>query len=223
MRMSSLRLAILGDGKVGKSAVTVRFLTKRFIGEYCSSIDLLYRSTIRQDDTITDVEVLDTCTKNSNGSLDESRISWADAFVIVYSICNRRSFYTARALIDSINKSRASAYVPVLLLGNMTDLEHRREVGVEEGHEVALEYGCQYYEVSAAESALSVSIAFQAFLREARIVQQQRTTLFKRRRSSLGSVSKKLGAMFGKSSSSKDSSGDADKKKQTTDSAEKKS
>lgn len=223
MRMSSLRVVILGDGKVGKSAVTVRFLTKRFIGEYYSNIDLLYRSSVRQDDSMTDVEVLDTCTKTSNGELEESRVSWADAFVIVYSICNRRSFHSARGLIETINRMRASGYVPVLLLGNMSDLEHRRVVGVEEGHEVALEYGCQYYEVSAADGALSVSIAFQAFLREAKIVQQQRNAMLKRRRSSLGSVSKKLGAMFGKNNNNKDSNGDSDKRRMSIDTVDKKS
>ncbi|XP_076444837.1 ras-related and estrogen-regulated growth inhibitor-like protein isoform X2 [Babylonia areolata] len=220
MRMTTLRVLILGDNKVGKSAVTVRFLTKRFIGEYSSSIDHVYRSTIRQEDTMTDVEVLDTCSKTSPGIVEESRVSWADAFVVVYSICSRPSFRTARDLVHVLSKAPRAAHPspssptssssspPLLLLANMRDLEHRREVGVEEGHELALEYGCQYYEVSAADSALSVSIAFQAFLREARSVLQQRAASLKRRRSSLGSVSKKLGAMFGKnsgSSSAKDS------------------
>ena len=152
--------------------------------------------------------------QNHPGSVEETRVSWADAFVVVYSICSRRSFTTARELILKLAKLRGATFPPVLLLGNMSDLEHRREVGVEEGHEVALEHGCQYYEVSAADSALSVSIAFHAFLREARIAQQQRAALLKRRRSSLGSVSKKLGAMFGKNSSSnKDSNGDSDKRR----------
>ena len=146
--------------------------------------------------------------------MEESRVNWADAFVVVYSICSRRSFATARQLMLTLAKLRGAASPPLLLLGNMRDLEHRREVGVEEGHEAALEHGCLYYEVSAADSALSVSVAFHAFLREARIAQQQRAALLKRRRSSLGSVSKKLGAMFGKNSgSSKDSNGDSDKRK----------
>ncbi|KAK7108728.1 ras-related and estrogen-regulated growth inhibitor-like protein [Littorina saxatilis] len=213
MRMTTLRVLILGDHKVGKSAVTVRFLTKRFIGEYYSSIDHVYRSSIRQEDSMTDVEVLDTCSKTSPGKVEENRVTWADAFVIIYSICSRSSFSIARELILALSKARTSTYLPVLLLGNMRDLEHRREVGVEEGHELALEHGCQYYEVSAADSALSVSVAFQAFLREARIVQQQRAAL-KRRRSSLGSVSKKLGAMFGKNSSSnKDPGLDAERRR----------
>ena len=32
----ALRIAVLGDAQVGKSALAVRYLTKRFIGEYRS-------------------------------------------------------------------------------------------------------------------------------------------------------------------------------------------
>lgn len=194
---SSLRVVVLGAEKTGKSAVTVRFLTKRFIGEYNSNIDLLYKSCIKQEDYLTDIEILDTCSKKSNGTSPsaETQMNWADAFVIVYSICDTCSFERAKSLLDTIGKVRSNSYIPVLLLGNKTDLEHRRTVGVEEGHQVALEYNCQYYEVSAAENYATINIAFQALLRDAKMNQQQKSML-KRRRTSLVNVSKKLGAMF---------------------------
>lgn len=88
--------------------------------------------------------------------------------------------------------------VPVLLLANKKDLEHRRQVGVDEGHEVALEFGCQFYEVSAADHFMHINIAYQAMLRDVKITQQQRSTILRRRRSSLMTVSKKLGSIFGK-------------------------
>lgn len=68
--------------------------------------------------------------------LDEARISWGEAFVVVYSILSRSSFHAARTLIESLSKARASAYIPMMLLGNMTDLDDRRQVAVEEGHQV---------------------------------------------------------------------------------------
>lgn len=34
--MCPIRIAVLGTSQVGKSALTVRYLTKRFIGEYRS-------------------------------------------------------------------------------------------------------------------------------------------------------------------------------------------
>ncbi|XP_072046307.1 uncharacterized protein [Amphiura filiformis] len=58
--MADARIVILGAQKVGKSAVTVRFLTKRYIGEYESNIDLLYRQTVVQNDVPIYMEVLDS-------------------------------------------------------------------------------------------------------------------------------------------------------------------
>ncbi|GFN90092.1 ras-related and estrogen-regulated growth inhibitor-like protein [Plakobranchus ocellatus] len=200
--MSAIRIVVLGDHRVGKSAVTVRFLTRRFIGEYSSDIDLLYRSSIKQEDQLVDVEVLDSCTRTGHDvCVDESRVGWADAFVVVYSILSRSSFSAAKSLIQAVNRLRPSAYVPIMLLANMTDLDHRREVMAAEGHQLAVEMGCQYFEVSAAEDVIGVTLAFRAFLREARLVQQQKSALLKRRRSSLATVSRRLGAMFGKKDS----------------------
>lgn len=199
--MTSLRVVVLGASNVGKSAVTVRFLTRRFIGEYNSNIDLLYKSSIKQEDYVTDIAILDTCTKKQNVTKPaENQLSWADAFVIVYSMTDQSSFECAKCLLEKVNKVRSSNYIPTLLLGNKKDLEHRRVIGVDEGHQVALEYNCQYYEVSAADNYMTINIAFQALLRETKIVQQQKS-LFKRRRSSLVTVSRKLGAMFGKKES----------------------
>ncbi|XP_076079532.1 ras-related and estrogen-regulated growth inhibitor-like protein [Mytilus galloprovincialis] len=200
----SLRVVVLGAENVGKSAVTVRFLTRRFIGEYNSNMDLIYKSSIKQEDYVTDIEILDSCAKkNTSIAPGDNVITWTDAFIVVYDICVHSSFEQAIKILDIINKARASVYCPALLLGNKTDLEHRRTVGVEEGHQAALEYNCQYYEVSAADDFVTISIAFQALLRETKIIQQNKP-LLKRRKSSLVNVSKKLGAMFGKKDSEMD-------------------
>ncbi|CAL1528942.1 unnamed protein product, partial [Lymnaea stagnalis] len=197
--MSAIRIVILGDAKVGKTAVTVRFLTRRFIGEYSSDIDLLYRSTIRQEDVSIELEILDTCCKQSQTpDVEETTSSWADAFVVVYSVLSRSSFLTAKSLLETISRVKMSACVPTLLLGNKTDLEHVREVGADEGHKAAIEHGCMHFEVSAAENPVGISLAFQSLLREARIAHHQRNGALKRRKSSLVNMSKRLGAMFGK-------------------------
>lgn len=43
-----------------------------------------------------------------------------------------------------------------------------RVVKAEEGQELSLRFGCQFYEVSAAESCAGAALAFHALLREAR-------------------------------------------------------
>ena len=125
-------------------------------------------------------------------------IEWGDAFIVVYSICDRKSFNTAKHLMETIRASRAPSYVPILLLGNKSDLDHGREVEVQEGHEISLENGCQFYEVSAAESYLPISIAYHSVLREVRsLLTQKCNSLKRRRRNSLRSMSKAIASMFG--------------------------
>ena len=65
----------------------------------------------------------------------------------------------------------------------------RRQIAVDAGHELSLQYGCQFYEVSAAESGAGVALAFQSLLREARSVQLLRALPI-RRKLGVNSVSK---------------------------------
>ncbi|RZF43176.1 hypothetical protein LSTR_LSTR013341 [Laodelphax striatellus] len=74
------------------------------------------------------------------------------------------------------------------------------KVCVDAGQELSLRYGCQFYEVSAAESYAGVSLAFQSLLREARSVQLLRAMPI-RRKLGVNSVSKVLGTIFGQNKS----------------------
>lgn len=71
------------------------------------------------------------------------------------------------------------------------------EVCVDEGQQLSLTHGCQFYEVSAAESAAGAALAFQGLLREARSVQLLRALPI-RRKLGVHSVSRVLGTIFGK-------------------------
>ncbi|KAK3593219.1 hypothetical protein CHS0354_002752 [Potamilus streckersoni] len=210
--MTTLRLVVLGAESVGKSAVTVRFLTRRFIGEYNSDKDLLYRSTIKQEDSFIELEILDTCSQKRNSEVPrESHVQWADCFVLVYSICDVKSFEKCKYILKSLQKMKSPFIVPILLLGNKKDLDHRRQVGLDEGHEMAQENSCQFYEVSAAETFMPINIAFQALLKDAKVIQLQKSNILRRRRSSLLNVSRKISAIFGR----KDN--DVDKKRPSCD------
>lgn len=61
-----VRIVVLGNVNVGKSALTVRYLTKRFIGEYRSNTNLLYSQTITHENRLLDVEIIDISTEQEN-------------------------------------------------------------------------------------------------------------------------------------------------------------
>ncbi|CAG7833980.1 unnamed protein product [Allacma fusca] len=104
-----IRIAVIGQHDVGKSALTVRYLTRRYIGEYKSNADLLYRQTL----TVThgsslDIEIVDISTKEINGfsknepTFPMEEMQRADAFIVVYSITDRNSFTFAIQTLSSI-------------------------------------------------------------------------------------------------------------------------
>jgi Ras-related and estrogen-regulated growth inhibitor-like protein len=53
-------------------------------------------------------------------------IRWGEAFVIVYSVCDRNSFNDAHELLDKLGKLKLPSYFTTLLLGNKRDLDHSR-------------------------------------------------------------------------------------------------
>lgn len=198
-RSSRLRIVVLGGTATGKSALTVRYLTRRYISEYSSNIDLLYRHTISLDEVMSDVEILDvSCRENLEG-ISAAQARWGEGFVVVYSVEDAASFHDAQVILDALQRYRAPHYVPLILLANKRDLEHTRKITVEEGQALSLQHGCQFYEVSAAESYIGVTLAFQSLLRETRSLTNARSLPRQRRLSIIG-VSKIIGSLIGRGS-----------------------
>lgn len=199
MTVNRIRVVVLGSARSGKSAVVVRYLTKRYIGEYSSTGDFLYQHRVSFDGVTSEVEVLDTCGCAKRGCLAE-HLRWGDAFAVVYSVCDRRSFLAAAELLALLERTRLPGCAAVTLLGNKRDLEHARVVKTEEGQEMSLRFGCQFYEVSAAESSAGAALAFHALLREARALAMLLPT--PRRKLAAYSVSKVIGTILGLSNKS---------------------
>lgn len=53
-------------------------------------------------------------------------LRWGDAFVVVYSICDRNSFADASEYLLQLSKLKLPSYYTTLLLGNKRDLDHSR-------------------------------------------------------------------------------------------------
>ncbi|XP_036417605.1 ras-related and estrogen-regulated growth inhibitor-like protein isoform X2 [Colossoma macropomum] len=166
-------IVVLGTDNVGKSALTVRFLTRRFIGEY-GDIESIYSHNIIVDGREQTLNIWDSPYSqdlSSESITFEKRVQWADGFVLVYSICDRASFNNVSKLLQSIKATKDYAgleKVPVVIVGNKRDLHHRRTVLSEEGRMLALSADCQFYEVSAAENYHSVLMVFHGLVNRIR-------------------------------------------------------
>lgn len=94
--------------------------------------------------------------------MNEKQLRWADGIVLVYSICDRSSFEVVKQQVALIQKLSSSITysVPMVLVGNKRDLQHRRVVSSEEGRLLALSADCGFFEVSAAEAYHGVHLVF---------------------------------------------------------------
>ncbi|XP_020499224.2 ras-related and estrogen-regulated growth inhibitor-like protein [Labrus bergylta] len=162
-------IVVMGTESVGKSALTVRLLTRRFIGEY-GDIESIYGHSFVLDGREITLNVWDSHYSEDltvETSLLEKKVQWADGFVLVYSICDRASFNTVSRLIQTIKSTRDclnTDKVPIVIVGNKRDLHHRRTVASEEGRLLALKSDCLFYEVSAAENYHSVLVVFHGLV-----------------------------------------------------------
>uniref|UniRef100_A0A2C9JMZ3 small monomeric GTPase n=1 Tax=Biomphalaria glabrata TaxID=6526 RepID=A0A2C9JMZ3_BIOGL len=160
-------IALVGALGVGKSALTVKYITRRFIMEYDPDLEGTYTKHEDWDGHDVIVHVMDTCDKEDS---DHSRyLKWADAFLIVYSITNRQTFEVARVYMENISNylKGQERDCPVALVGNKIDLERYRQVNKSEGSELATEYDSIFYEITAAEEFELVEKVFHRVIQEA--------------------------------------------------------
>ncbi|XP_051248034.1 ras-related and estrogen-regulated growth inhibitor-like protein [Dicentrarchus labrax] len=200
--MNEIKIAVLGSEGVGKSALIVRFLTRRFIGEYASSSECIYRKRLSVDGRQINLELYDPCSQSCEGkSTLNNQIHWADGFVVVYDISDRSSFLTAKAIVHLIREphlgtAKRDVDSFIFLVGNKQDLCHMREVRCDEGQCLAAEFHCQFYELSAADHYQEVALIFFKMVQNASLGSKAKER--RRRPSGSKSMVKLINNVFGK-------------------------
>ncbi|XP_034270984.1 ras-like protein family member 11A [Pantherophis guttatus] len=171
--VKEVKLAVLGTGGVGKSAMIVRFLTKRFIGDYEPNTGNLYSRLVHIEGDQMFLQIQDTpgCPEIQEDLpqvLDSVSgcLKWADGFLLVYSITDRHSYQFIRPLFLHIQKIRPDSKIPVIIVGNKGDLMHSRQVAANDGLQLANELGVVFLEVSTSDNYQGVCDVFQYLCKE---------------------------------------------------------
>ncbi|KAL2077044.1 hypothetical protein ACEWY4_026548 [Coilia grayii] len=164
--LAEINLAVLGVAGSGKSALIVKFLTRRFITEYDPNLEDTYASEEVVDQQPVLIKVMDTA--DQDGPVNcERYLCWAHAYLVVYSIDDRASFQGCQAYLHTLSQS-SRPDAPVLLLANKLDMDRYRQVSKCEGAALAARFGCLFFEVSACLDFLSVQHVFHEAVREVR-------------------------------------------------------
>ena len=127
-----LKIAVLGQSMVGKSALTFRFINNKFPTEHDTTIEDAYSIPAKIDDIQCQLEILDTAGQDDYQTMLDTWINSVEGFILVYSIDNKESFESTKTRYERILKLKADQKVSIIIVGNKCDLEENRQVSREE-------------------------------------------------------------------------------------------
>ena len=150
-RMFEAHIVTLGDTKVGKTSLILRYIDNFFNVNYLSTIGIdskLKKMTLQNGEEIK-VKISDTAGQERFKSIASNYMKKANGILLVYDITDKNTFQNINKWATEINKE-AENNKPILLIGNKSDKEEERDVTKEEGSKLAESCcgGMKFYETS---------------------------------------------------------------------------
>ncbi len=122
-----MKVCLLGDGAVGKTALRERYLGKQFSSGYVMTIgaDFAVKKTqIKTEEGEKEVkfQIWDLAGQPRFNSVRELYYKGSHGGLLVFDITRRDSFTNLPAWVDELYKNSGRGIMPIALLGNKVDL-----------------------------------------------------------------------------------------------------
>ncbi|XP_002732816.1 ras-related protein M-Ras-like [Saccoglossus kowalevskii] len=179
--LTTYKLVVVGDGGVGKSAITIQFFQKMFVPDYDPTIEDSYIQHAEIDGEWCILDVLDTAGQEEFSAMREQYENrrW---FSIVYSVTDKASFDNVHSFHTQILRVKDRDSYPMILVANKIDLVHQRKITEDQGKDLANQKKIPYIETSAKDPPLNIDVAFHEVVRVIRQHPVQKTQRRKKRR-----------------------------------------
>ncbi|XP_058502000.1 ras-related protein Rab-8B-like [Solea solea] len=159
------KLLLIGDSGVGKTCLLFRFSEDSFNTTFISTIGIDFKiRTIELDGKRVKLQIWDTAGQERFRTITTAYYRGAMGIMLVYDICNDKSFENIKNWIRNIEE-HASSDVEKMVLGNKCDMADRRQVSKDRGEKLAIDYGVKFLETSA-KSSINVEEAFYTMGRD---------------------------------------------------------
>lgn len=124
------KIVVMGAAKVGKSSIITQFLYASFSTKYKRTIEEMHHGDFNVAGVHLTLDILDTSGAYEFPAMRALSISSADAFILVYDVTDASTFQEASALRDQIHEAKGTNNVPIVVVGNKTDLTGNRQVNI---------------------------------------------------------------------------------------------
>ena len=143
-----VKLLILGDGKVGKTSILLRFTEEYFPNSHIQTLGIDFKLKLQEiEGKVYKFQIWDTAGQERFRKLTTAYYKNAKGIILVYDVTRKESFEMVTFWMTEIQKHALNDVVKVLV-GNQVD-KTDREVTKQEGQNKADELGVEYFETSA--------------------------------------------------------------------------
>ncbi|XP_057204523.1 EF-hand calcium-binding domain-containing protein 4B isoform X1 [Triplophysa rosa] len=163
------KIVLVGNSSVGKTSLLRRFCDDCFHPGTCATVGIDYSvKTLLVDNSQVALQLWDTAGQERYRSITKQFFRKADGVVVVYDITNIQTFTAVRQWLANVQEG-AGEDIPIMLLGNKTDLDAQREIPLGMGEKLAKDSQLIFYECS----AFSAHNVMEAMVNMARVLKEQ--------------------------------------------------
>ncbi|KAG0170009.1 Ras- protein Rap-1b [Apophysomyces sp. BC1034] len=164
--MREYKLVVLGSGGVGKSALTVQFVQSIFVEKYDPTIEDSYRKQVEVDGQQCMLEILDTAGTEQFTAMRDLYMKNGQGFILVFSITSMVTLTDLHELREQILRVKDADNVPMVIVGNKSDLDDERIVSKEQGMMLSQQWGDKPFYETSARYKLNVDEVFYDVVRQ---------------------------------------------------------
>lgn len=144
-----IKLLLIGDSGVGKSCLLLRFCDDSWTPSFITTIGIDFKiRTIELDGKRIKLQIWDTAGQERFRTITTAYYRGAMGILLVYDVTDEKSFENIRTWHSNIEQ-HASAGVNKILIGNKCDWDEKRAISLDQGKQLADEFGLRFLETSA--------------------------------------------------------------------------
>ena len=158
------KICIFGDGGVGKTSLTHRFLTGIFQDDYTMTIGMdFYVKKVYINDVLLSLQIWDFAGERQFRFLVPSTLYGAHGVIFIYDTTRFSSFKNLENWLDVYNEAlkNHSQKIPTVLVGSKIDLQINRSISKEEAINYANKNNFNEYIECSSKTGANVELVFQ--------------------------------------------------------------
>lgn len=158
------KIVLIGDSGVGKTNILAKLLSNKFYENSKPTIGVEFGTKFYKfENNKIKIQIWDTAGQERYHAIISAYYRGAMGAIIVYDITNKETFKNAIAIWMENIKNSCNHHIPIMFLGNKTDLSSQREVKMEVALSSIESYDCKFFETSA-QNGQNIDRAFEEFI-----------------------------------------------------------